>query len=544
MITMGLKQKIIFGYFTESKSGRKLAKALGIHRETVKRYVEEHESLLSERAMTGDIPDTGIIDPPRYRSAGRKRLALTDEVAARIDHYLELNKTRRKQGLHKQQMKRCDIHQALLDEGHQVGYTSVCNYVKEQLSRGQEAFIRQEYVPGQSVEFDWAEVKLKIDGKLRNLMLAVFTSAYSNFRFARLYYRQDMISVLDAHVHYFNEAGGVPGELVYDNMRTAVAKLARRNTDKEPTEDLANLAAYYGFKIRFCNVRRGNEKGHVEKSVEYVRRKAFSRNIELESLAGANDVLSATCKALNAKSVKGKTQSIEEDMNTERAVMKTIVGRPYDTADVRSLRVDKYGCVRVDNNGYSVPDDQIGQRVEVRVYVDRLVVFELKIGKEIARHVRQYTQHQWFIKLDHFFPTLRKKPGALLGSRAWKLADPALRRFHADYFEDRTRLFIDLLSWANEHGFSLEQLQVAAATALNSRPHLPIDPNAIRAIVRANLARTQEAKKVEQARSADTAFSPFTAPAAAPISDVITDHAEDQLLALQNLFSIHQNNPL
>lgn len=120
-----------------------------------------------------------------------------------------------------------------------------------------------------------------IDDKLQRLMLAVFTSAHSNFRFARLYYRQDMNSLLDAHVRYFNEAGGVPGELVYDNMRTAVAKLARCNADKEPTEELANLAAYYGFKIRFCNVRRGNEKGHVEKSVEYVRGKAFSRNIEV-----------------------------------------------------------------------------------------------------------------------------------------------------------------------------------------------------------------------------------------------------------------------
>lgn len=544
MITMGLKQKIIFGYFTESKSGRKLAKDLGIHRETVKRYVEEHESLLSERAVTGDIPDTGIIDPPRYRTPGRVRSALTDEVAARIDHYLELNERRRSQGLYKQQMKRCDIHQALLEEGYQVGYTSVCNYVREQLRKGQEAFIRQEYVPGQSVEFDWAEVKLKIDGKVRKLMLAVFTSAYSNFRFARLYYRQDMISVLDAHVHYFNESGGVPGELVYDNMRTAVAKLARRNTDKEPTEALANLAAYYGFKIRFCNVRRGNEKGHVEKSVEYVRRKAFSRNIELESLAGANDVLAATCKVLNAKRAKGKTQPIDQDMDAERAIMKGIPNRPYDTADVRSLRVDKYGCVRVDNNGYSVADDQVGQRVEVRVYVDKLLAFDSKSGKKIARHIRQYTQHQWFIKLEHFLPTLQKKPGALLGSRAWKLADPALRRFHTEYFEERTRLFIDLLSWANEHGFSLEKLQIAAATALKSRPHLPIDPNAVRAIVRADLARTQEAKMVEKARSADTAFLPSTAPAVSPKSDAITNHADAQLLALQNLFSIHQNNPL
>jgi hypothetical protein len=374
-------------------------------------------------------------------------------------------------------------------------------------------------------------------------MLAVFTSAYSNFRFARLYYRQDMNSLLDAHVRYFNEAGGVPGELVYDNMRTAVAKLARRNADKEPTEELANLAAYYGFKIRFCNVRRGNEKGHVEKSVEYVRGKAFSRDIELESLAAANAVLATTCQRLNAKNAKGKSQTIKQDMDAERAVMKTIPGRPYDTADVRSLRVDKYGCVRVDNNSYSVPDDQVGRMIEARVYVGELYLYG-KASQLLARHDRQQTQHQWFIDLDHFLPTLRRKPGALLGSRAWKQADPVLRRFHSDYFEDRTRLFIDLLSWAREHDFSLEQLQTAASTALKSRPHLPVDPDAVRAIARANLARTQDAETVEEARPVGTACPTSYAPASAPVSTAITEHADAQLLALQNLFSIHQNNPL
>lgn len=54
MITMGLKQKIIIGYFTDGKSGRKLSEELGVHRKTIKRYVEEHKLLLSERALSGD----------------------------------------------------------------------------------------------------------------------------------------------------------------------------------------------------------------------------------------------------------------------------------------------------------------------------------------------------------------------------------------------------------------------------------------------------------------------------------------------------------
>lgn len=544
MISMGLKQKIIIGYFTDGKSERKLAKEFKLHRKTVHSYVVEHQALLAERAVTGDIPDGGIIEPPKYRSRGRPKRALTEEVAARIGHYLRLNADRRQQGLHKQQMKRCDIHQALLDEGYPIGYTTVCIYVRERLSRGAEAFIRQDPVPGQSVEFDWGEVKLEIGGKLQKFMLAVFTSAYSNFRFARLYDRQDMGSVLDAHVRFLAAAGGVAGEFVYDNMRTAVAKLARRNADKEPTEALAKLAAYYGFRIRFCNVRRGNEKGNVERSVEYVRRKAFSATIAMADLAAANVHLEQTCVRLNGRRAKGKGPSISTEMDAERAVMKALPGRPYDTADVRSCRVDKYGCVQVDNNHYSVPDDQVGRLVQVRVYVAELWITERGgARRHLAYHQRQRAQHQWLIQLDHFLPTLRRKPGALLGSRAWKTAAPALRTFHEDYFVGRTRAFIDLLLWARDEQIRLDRLEAAAAKMLAARPHLPVDPDAIKATVRADLARTRDAEKGQGAGSVSPACSTSFAPATAPSSAAINDHADAQLSALQNLFFTSSNTP-
>src|SRR5690606_32761448 len=97
------------------------------------------------------------------------------------------------------------------------------------------------------------------------------TTARGNYRFAYLYQNQKMESFLDSHVRFFNHVGGVHKEIVYDNMKVAVAKFVSK-TEKEPTEDLLKLSMYYGFKYRFCNARRGNEKDYVERSVEYVRR--------------------------------------------------------------------------------------------------------------------------------------------------------------------------------------------------------------------------------------------------------------------------------
>lgn len=41
----------------------------------------------------------------------------------------------------------------------------------------------------------------------------------------------------------------------------------------------------------FVRKRRANEKGHVEKSVEYVRRKAFSKKDTFENIDEANKYL-------------------------------------------------------------------------------------------------------------------------------------------------------------------------------------------------------------------------------------------------------------
>ena len=58
---------------------------------------------------------------------------------------------------------------------------------------------------------------------------------------------------------------------------------------------------YYGFKYRFCNTARGNEKGHVERGVEFVRRKAFSIKTEFNSIEEANKHIEESLFKLNSK---------------------------------------------------------------------------------------------------------------------------------------------------------------------------------------------------------------------------------------------------
>ncbi|SES27148.1 Integrase core domain-containing protein [Gracilibacillus ureilyticus] len=199
----------------------------------------------------------------------------------------------------KQQMKIVDKHEALIDQGYSISYTTVRNYVNKETSKKKEVYIRKYCEPGAEVEFDWGEVKSVIDGKIKSYSLAVFTLPYSNYRFARIYESETRICVLDVHTKLMEHLGFIPEVFTYDNMRTVVKSFI--GNEKTITDSMRQLSDYYQFRIRLCEARKGNEKGHVERSVEYVRRKAFSSVYKFESVSEANQYLIHIVKKLNQR---------------------------------------------------------------------------------------------------------------------------------------------------------------------------------------------------------------------------------------------------
>jgi len=468
---MSTKQRIIIGYYKEGKSHRKLAEELGINRRTVKRYLENHQ-----RKHGGELPDSGVVEVPKYDSSKRQKIKLTEEVIGLIDEQLQLNAEKRRTGRSKLILRSTDIHAMLREQGHAISYPTVVNYVRVKKGQGKEAFIRQEYLAGESIEFDWGEVRLDLNGKDSRLMLAVFTSAYSNYRWARLYFRQDMCSFLHAHSAFFEHTGGVSTEVVYDNMRTAVRKYTIRNADKIPTDDLLRLSVYYGFNYRFCNARSGNEKGHVERSVEIVRRKVFGRKSKFESLAAANEYLATITHQNNAStSVKGKSKTILERFKEEQSVMIPTPKTAFDSGIPKQLKVSKYSCIQVDNNYYSVPDNLVGSYLDVKIYPHEIKVYVP--DNQHFTHERQTTQFEYYLKIEHYLSTLRRKPGALNRSVVLRQSDEILKTIFEKYFKNRSKTFIELLLVLNLSGqpgkakYTPSEFSIAIEKCLKICPH-------------------------------------------------------------------------
>ncbi len=516
------KQSIILGYFRQGKTKKQLARELQISVTTVKKYIQDYEQEMGLSGTDGSakIPPRGVIESPGYNSSNRSKRKLNKAIQKIIDEDLAQNKIKREQGKHKQQLKKKDIHEALAEQGFDISYTSVCRYIRIVSQRSAEVFIRQRYEPGQAVEFDWGEVKARINGVGKNLMLAVFTSSYSNHRWAQLFYRQDMSSFLHSHACYFASTGGVPQQMVYDNMRVAVSKFTIRNVDKKPTEALLKMSCYYQFDYRFCNARKGNEKGHVERSVEYVRRKAFGRKDEFDSLSAANEHLWKVCSALNEKPLTGKTKAIQTVFEQELQHMKT-APTPYDTAQLCSLRVDKYSCIKVDTNWYSVPEGSVGGFVDVKIYPGLILIYSSE-NQCIATQVRQHTRFEYFLNIDHYLKTLRTKPGALLGSLTLFQADQHLKNIFSKDFENRPRQFIELLLFVREEEYEIAELQQAINKCIACCPQHPVSLDKLKILLKQNRAPDQV---------------PIPQQATEEFSQSIIEHSQQQLRDIQALIS-------
>lgn len=454
---MYTKQEIIIKSYREGKSQRCISRELQVSRKTVKRYIEEYEQIQQSGVSLATAQSSYLTTVPVYKTGQRSKLKLTREVEASIDRLLECNRQKKQQGLRKQLLKKKDILEELHRQGFDIGYTSVCNYISGKESRpvSKEAFIRQTYLPGEVCEFDWGEIKLYLSGKLVRLQLAVFTSAYSNYRYAFIYNRQDTLAFMESHVRFFDIVGGVFKQMVYDNMRVAVSKFIGTH-EKEPTRALLQLRGHYSFTHRFCNAYRGNEKGHVERSVEYVRRKAFGLKDQFTDISKAEDWLFQTLNKLNGAKQTGKGKTANEMFMDEKNVLGYLPASRLVCCEQVQLRVDKYATISYRTTRYSVPDHLVGQFVDVNILSNELRIYHQ--NKSVATHKRSTEKHKWVIDIEHYLSTFKQKPGALPGSLALA-SNVYMKGLYLQHFYGESRNFIDLLTYCHTNRVSEEKLE-------------------------------------------------------------------------------------
>lgn len=446
-----VKRNDIFSDFRRGLSNSETARNHSCSRTTVVGLRKLYNATAADKEHPEALEDL-LQSTPKYKDREVDGPVLTDDIKMLIDADLNANAVKVATGLRKQQKKATDIHADLCRAGHRVSYRTVVRYIQSKKAHSAasvfDCFIKQKYIPGERMEFDWGQVKIYIKGDLKTFNMAA-TALCSNGRWGRLFTHQDKQAMMEAHVESFKFWGHVPRLMVYDNMRTAVKSFT--GGEKTPTLELTQLEGYYGFKHLFCNVRAGNEKSHVERTVEVLRRLAFAHRDHFDSFDEAQEYLLSVCMENN--------EAVQALIQEELDAMQQSVGEmACFEADYR--HVDKLATISVDTVRYSVPFTYVDKTVWMKKYSEKIVIFNMEgpAKTEIARHNRSHVPDDWSLDLQHYLEVLRVKPGALHNSMALRQTPPDLQDLFDTHFYDNPRGFVELLLWAREKGYSYQEL--------------------------------------------------------------------------------------
>lgn len=260
------------------------------------------------------------------------------------------------------------------------------------------------------------------------------TAGISSFR---LYPNERQEAFFDGICRGLEFFGGAPRELVFDNLKAAVKRILK-GRNREEQDAFVRLRTHYVFETRFCNPRKGNEKGMVENLVGYGRRNFLVPIPEAANLDELNDILLTRCTMNRQRKRYRREEQIGELLEEERSRLLPLPAGRFECCLRRSVGVDHCSRFRFETNWYSVPYRYASQELTLKAYVDRLELFHL--DRFVTVHKRSYGRQEDHLELDHYPEVLARKPGALRDAKPWRQAKvPPCHRWICDASKNTSR---------------------------------------------------------------------------------------------------------
>jgi hypothetical protein len=194
-----------------------------------------------------------------------------------------------------------------------------------------------------------------------------------------------LLTVLRSHVRAFAALGGVPREILYDRMKTAV--LNEANDGIIYNARLQSLAKHYGFTPRACAAYRAKTKGKVERPYRYIRQDFFLGR-SFEDLQDLNTQFSEWLSSIANQREHGTThRQISSAFMAEQSSLAPSPALPFNTIMRLQRGISRDGMVSYNGNTYSVPDGLDDKMLEIQVSLSEVQIFS--DGRLIAAHALQ-----------------------------------------------------------------------------------------------------------------------------------------------------------
>lgn len=360
MIDKELRAKIRRLFYAEHWRVGTIAAELNVHHDTVETAIEAHRFRAHAPRVRGSI-----LDP--YKPF----------IIDTLERHPRLRATR--------------LHRMIQERGFDGSVRQVRRFVRSvRPTRSSEAFMRMTTLPGEQAQVDWGHFgKLRVGRAERPLSCFVMVLSHSRGMYARFSLDQTIPSFLRGHVLAFEALGGVPREILYDNLKAVVLERDGQHVRFHPT--VLELAGHYHFAPKPCAPYRANEKGKVERTIQYIRHSFFAAR-RLTTLDRLNEEMATWVDEVahaRLRPTDPDRRTVREIWVEERERLLPLPEHRFPCELTKPVASGKTPYIRFDKNDYSIPHPYVRQPLTLVASDDEIRVLSAA-GEVIARHERSW----------------------------------------------------------------------------------------------------------------------------------------------------------
>jgi transposase len=237
-------------------------------------------------------------------------------------------------------------------------------------------------------------------GKTREVQIFVAVLGASNYTYAEAFLSQSLPEWITAHVHAFHHFGGVPDQVIPDNLKSGITVANRYEPELNRTYE--EFARHYGCAIIPARVRKPRDKAKVEKGVQDVERRILAplRNRVFFALPELNQEIELLLKQHNERpfqKIPGSRWSLFQEI--EKSTLRPLPLYPFEYAEWKKARVNIDYHIDVYGHYYSVPYQLVNQSLDVRITVTTIECFHR--NKRVSSHLRSTLKGQYSTTTEH-----------------------------------------------------------------------------------------------------------------------------------------------
>jgi transposase len=375
-----IEVKEVVRLWCAGEAQRAIARLTGLDRKTVRRYLKAAQQAGCQVGQpVGDAEIGEVLG--RVRAQGPGIRGSSWEVCAKHRELLA--------GWLEQQVPLSKVQELLgRHAGVVVPYRTLRRYAVRELGfGGRRVTVRvADGKPGEELQVDFGAVGwIREGGRRRRVWALVLTAIVSRHLFVWLTYRQSVTDVVAGCEAAWRFFGGVFRVLIPDNLK-AIVTSADRDAPRLNTAFM-EYAQARGFVVDPARVRHPQDKGRVERSVQYVQSSLFAGE-SFATLAEAQEAAERWCRLSAGQRVHGTTRKrpAEHFAGEEQPHLLPAPESPYEVAPWSEVRVHRDHHLTVGKALYSVPTRYIGERVQVRQGHDLVRIYHR--GQLIKVHPR------------------------------------------------------------------------------------------------------------------------------------------------------------